>query len=189
MAITFYKCDSDPNALVPKYDTTTASDEIGTTPYEPLDDLNGYVILEYNSSYEGYNKAYLSDTGKYYTITSRSLEPGQKIKVFLEVDVMKTYADKIAGCFAVIERTSADKVDIGEKNIGWNAYLPDPKNVRQVNNQEIECEFTGTNRFAYDSRPYLLAIGCDAPDLSIQTLLPNMPGYAQYAASQHQHNP
>lgn len=183
-----YKCNSDPNALVPNYtDEYPSSGEISTTPYEPLDDLNGYVILDYNSSYEQYNKAQLY--GKYYTITSHVKEIGGKIRLNLEVDVMKTYADEIKDCFAVIERTSADNVDTGEKKIGWNAYLPDPKNVRQVNNQEIECEFEGTNRFSYDSRPYLLAIGCDAPDLSLQTLLPNMPGYAQYAASQHQHNP
>ena len=183
-----YKCTSDPNALVPDYTNEYPTvGEIPTTPYEPLDDLNGYVILDYNESYNDYNKAELY--GKYYTITSRVKDIGHKMRLNLEVDVMKTYADEIKDCFAVIERTSADQVNLGEKKIGWNSYLPDPKNVRQVNNQEIECEFEGTNKFTYDSRPYLLAIGCDAPDLSLQTLLPNMPGYAQYASSQHQHNP
>lgn len=183
-----YKCISDTNALVPEYTNEYPSNsEITTTPYEPVDDLNGYVILDYNSIYEQYDKAQLY--GKYYTITSHVKEIGGKIRLNLEVDVMKTYSSSILECVAVIERTAANNVKTPADEVGWNAFLPDGKNVRQVNNQELEVAFLGSNKFTYDSRPYLLAIGCDTPDLSIQTMYPNMPGYAQYAANQHSHNP
>ena len=168
-----YKCVSDPNALIPNY--TDKSEAIPTTPYQPLDDLNGYVILDYNESYNEYNKAELY--GKYYTITSRVKDIGHKMRLNLEVDVMKTYADEIATCEVIVTRTSGEPAS-DDAMIGWNSLIKDARNITMVNDDCFEVTVNGMSsdpitgeelipqsEFGFDSRPYLLAIGCDAPDV------------------------
>ena len=158
-----YKCTSDPNALVPNYtDEYPASGEISTTPYEPVDDLNGYVILDYNSSYEQYNKAFLY--GKYYTITSHVKEIGGKIRLNLQVDVMKTYADEISSCTVIVQRTGSPPPNGDRNSNGWNALIQDARNVVQANNGVIEVAFTpdedhGVTDFGWDNSIYLMCIG------------------------------
>lgn len=169
-----YKCVSDPNALVPNYTDKYPESEIITTPYEPLDDLNGYVILDYNESYNDYNKAELY--GKYYTITSRVKDIGHKIRLNLTVDVMKTYENELKSCEVIVSRTSGVP-ESDTATIGWNALLKDLRSVQQINDDVFEVGFTGLgsdpmtgepliaqSEFGFDGRPYLLAIGCDPPD-------------------------
>lgn len=177
-----YKCKSDPSALVPEYEEQyPPTGEISTTPYEPLDDLNGYVILDYNEAYDDYNKAQLY--GKYYTITSREKDTGQRVRLNLTVDVMKTYADEIASCNVIVKRTGSPPPDGDREANGWNALIQDAKNVLQSNNSVIEVAFdpdynNGVTDFGWDNRPYLLCIGSDVPkSVASQVVGPTIPEF------------
>lgn len=162
-----YKCKSDPNALIPEYADQyppIGEGEISTTPYEPLDDLNGYVILDYNESYNNYNKAQLY--GKYYTITSREKDVGQKMRLNLKVDVMKTYASEIATCDVIVKRTGSPPPNGDREANGWNALIQDARNVMQANEGVIEVAFdpdqdNGVTDFGWDSSIYLMCIGAE----------------------------
>lgn len=160
-----YKCLSDPNALVPEYtEKYPPVGEITTTPYQPLDDLNGYVILDYNESYNDYNKAELY--GKYYTITSRVKDIGHKIRLNLTVDVMKTYEDEIKNCEVIVQRTGTPPPEGNRESNGWNALIQDARNVIQANDGVIEVAFdpdydNGVTDFGWDNSIYLMCIGAE----------------------------
>lgn len=87
-SITLYSVTDDPKVV----DKTLGSAQAGPlscTPYEPLSDIEGYVILAYNSTRKGSNYALLD--GKYYYITDREMLTGGQLKLKLKVDVLKTY--------------------------------------------------------------------------------------------------
>lgn len=158
MTMTLYKILSDPNALNPYYfDDEGYTDSPITinsvVPYEALDDLSGFVILDYNSAYEGYNGAFLSETGKFYTITSKELLTGQRIRLNLRVDVMKTYQSEITNCTGILLRSS-------NTSIG-NSYINDGKRDFEAGKTTSNIEL---GRISYSGNIVLCAIGCNAQD-------------------------
>ena len=156
--MTLYKILSDPNALNPIYFSEEGYTDSPITietvkPYEALDDLSGYVVLDYDGSYEEYNGAFLGDTGKFYTITSKELLTGHRIRLNLRVDVMKTYQDEITSCTGILIRSSNTRIG--------NAYLQDGK-------RDFESGKTTSNielgKISYSGNIVLCAIGCNAQD-------------------------
>ena len=85
------------------------------TPYEPVSDLEGYVIVNYNADYMLKNyAAYLND---YYFITDRELLTGGKMKLHLRMDVLMSFQTYIKNCDCVFERS---------ENL-FNSYIVDEK--------------------------------------------------------------
>lgn len=155
MNITLYKCSDDPKKLYKTYGD--ASSRNGT-PYKPVDDLNGYVILEYTTDIETYNGASLEWGGKtkYYTINSIQADIGNKVIVNLQEDVLKTFETEIGNLYAIVARTS-------NKNV-YNSYLPDQKLVMQSN---LLCQnfAFGNGAFTYDNSIILGVIGSEPAEV------------------------
>lgn len=151
MNIKLYKCSDDPKKLYKTYGSELVRNG---TPYKPVDDLSGYVILEYTTDIETYNAASLEWGGKtkYYTITSIQADTGNKVIVNLYEDVLKTFETEIGNLYAIVARTS-------NKNV-YNSYLPDQKLVMQSN---LLCQnyAFGNGAFTYDNSIILGVIGSE----------------------------
>ena len=166
MTITLYKCANDPDTL---NKTFSNSSYRNGTPYEPVDDLNGYVILDYTVDIESYNAASLiiGNRTKYYTITSRTPEPGHKVRVNLSCDVLETYKTEIENISGILSRT-ADK--------DYNAFVVDNKATFQANFTTVTVPL---DTITYDSSKIILAvIGCNKPETENQMgIVKNFPNY------------
>ena len=86
------------------------------TPYQPLSELTGTIILAYNSALDSAN--YCSFGSKYYFITDRILLTGGKIQLTLRVDVLMTYKTAIKNCPAILARTETKEAQ--------DIYIADP---------------------------------------------------------------
>lgn len=103
-SIHFKQTTSDPKTAEKKF-VANIDYEKTCTPYEALDDLNGYVIIDYDSNVMGCN--YAEYDGKKYFVTDRVRQPGQKLQVRLRIDSLSTYWEQINQCQAMV-RTSSD---------------------------------------------------------------------------------
>lgn len=154
--ISLYNISDNPKKLVKNpgnalYTPTTFE------PYQPLSDLTGTVLIPYKikvgNDYvilEGANYAKLN--GKYYFITDRVLEPGGKLRLYLKIDVLMTYAEQIKNCPAVNRRSA---------NL-YNAFIYDNQMDRfafPANGlYNFWHEVTGTFSFSYDSFSNLILV-------------------------------
>lgn len=77
------------------------------SPYEPLSDITGYVILDYNAA--GYGANYATLGSKSYFVYDRELLTGSKMKIFLRTDVLSTYWSGIKECDGIATQSSAYK--------------------------------------------------------------------------------
>lgn len=78
---------------------------VDCTPYEPLSDLSGYVILEYDAT--KYTKNYAKYNNKFYFIYDRELMIGEKMKLFMRVDSLNTYQVGILKSPIIPKRSSS----------------------------------------------------------------------------------
>lgn len=78
---------------------------VACTPYEPLSDLSGYVILEYDAT--KYTKNYAKYINKFYFIYDRELMTGGKMKLFMRVDSLTTYQTGILKSPIIPKRSSS----------------------------------------------------------------------------------
>lgn len=83
------------------------------TPYEALDDLNGFVIIDYDPNVMACN--YAEYDSKQYFITDRIRQPGHKLQIRLRIDSLSTYWTQIKECNAMVNTTTDDK--------GWTEMI------------------------------------------------------------------
>ena len=102
--INFKQTTSDPKTAIKAFESDPIQKEC--TPYEALDDLNGYVIIDYDPNVMGCN--YAEYDGKKYFVTDRIRQPGQKLQVKLRIDSLSTYWGQIEDCQAMVRTTSND---------------------------------------------------------------------------------
>ena len=119
--IDFKKTTSDPKTAIKIFESDHY--EKACTPYEALDDLNGYVIIDYDSNVMGCN--YAEYDGKKYFVTDRIRQPGQKLQVQLRVDSLSTYWTEIKNCSAVVRTTTYSD--------GWSRYMQGNRLVQAYN--------------------------------------------------------
>lgn len=169
------------NAMFFRYagDPDTLGKQLGTAlhtavcaPFEPVDDLNVSLIMDYTAALD--SCTYVIADSRCYFITSRQRLTGGRIALYCAIDVLETYSTEINALDCIIKRTSADP----EKNTkGWNSLLEDQWAVTEVNTEEFEVGLDGQSSFAYDPRPYLAAIGYDPPNGSMRGTVDNFPVY------------
>lgn len=169
------------NAMFFRYagDPDTLGKQLGTAlhtavcaPFEPVDDLNVRLIMDYSAALD--SCTYVIADGRCYFITSRQRLTGGRIALYCAIDVLETYSTEINALDCIIKRTSADP-DLAEN--GWNSLIEDQWTVTEVNTQEFEVGLDGLSSFAYDPRPYLAAIGYDAPNGSMRGTVDNFSVY------------
>lgn len=126
MTVTLYTCTDDPRKL----DKTITA--IGTAiTAEPTDDcsvITPRLILTYDSSRLACNYFYISDFGRYYFVTGMTVMPGGLIDLTGKIDVLKTYADGIKNCTAVITRSES----IGQPTQIIDKMLPIDPNKKEL---------------------------------------------------------
>ena len=169
------------NAMFFRYagDPDTLGKQLGTAlhtavcaPFEPVDDLNVSLIMDYTAALD--SCTYVIADSRCYFITSRQRLTGGRITLYCAIDVLETYSTEINALDCIIKRTSADP---DQNTNGWNSLLEDQWTVTEVNTEEFEVGLDGQSSFAYDPRPYLAAIGYDPPDGSMRGTVDNFPVY------------
>ena len=155
MNITLYSVSDDPNTL--NKTLGTGSSRNGT-PYEPVNDLSGYVILDYTEDIENYNYCAITigNRKKYYTITSKSMEIGGNVRLNLNCDVLMTYQSEINNISGILSRTST--------NDFTNTYLQDNRAQYQADRTTINVTLA---ELAYEGAIVFGVIGCDSPSLDM----------------------
>jgi hypothetical protein len=122
-AMILYNTTSNPKAL--NKDLTNSIQIETIKPYEPVSDLEGYVIVDYNSAYENMN--YAAYDNDYYFITDREKIIGGKMKLYLRMDVLMSFRNDIVNCPIVALRS-----EIASKH---NAYIQDGLRVTYANRE------------------------------------------------------
>lgn len=165
------------NAMFFRYsgDPDTIGKQLGTAlhtavcaPFEPVDDLNVRLIMDYSAALD--SCTYVIADSRCYFITSRQRLTGGRIALYCAIDVLETYSTEINALDCIIKRTSADPE---QNENGWNSLLDDQWAVTEVNTEELEVALDGLSSFAYDPRPYLAVIGYDAPNGSMRGTVDN----------------
>ena len=90
MELKFYFVTNDPKTV-----SKTLGSVQGTTqctPYEPISDIEGFVIIDYNASTRWVTN-YVSLDGKYYFITNREAMTADRLKLYLKCDVLMNYVN------------------------------------------------------------------------------------------------
>lgn len=84
-----YRVSNDPKTVSKTLGTET--DTLQCTPYEAISDIEGFVIVDYNTN--RFNTNYASLQGKYYYITGREALTADRLKLYLKCDVLMTYVN------------------------------------------------------------------------------------------------
>lgn len=156
-------------------DPDTLGKQLGTAlhtavcaPFEPIDDLNVRLIMDYTAALD--SCTYVIADSRCYFITSRQRLTGGRIALYCAIDVLETYSAEINALDCIIKRTSADP---DQNENGWNSLIEDQWTVTEVNTEELEVGLDGLSSFAYDPRPYIAVIGYDAPNGSMRGTVDN----------------
>lgn len=117
-SIHFKQTTSDPKTAIKQF-VENIDYEKTCTPYEALDDLNGYVIIDYDPNVMTCN--YAEYDSKKYFVTNRIRQPGQKLQVRLRIDSLSTYWGQINQCEAIVRTTTQN--DEENKLTGWTRMI------------------------------------------------------------------
>lgn len=114
MTVTLYNNKSASNVLYKSYDKV--QDNISATARGAVDVDKPSLLLNYSSM--NFNYFYISEFGRYYNVTSRSLMPGGHILVTGESDPLESFASSVAGLDNVLAVRNEDKNK-------WQKEIPD----------------------------------------------------------------
>ena len=119
MTIHLYNNNSDSRML--NKDVTTLASNIEATPLLPLDVVNPTFTLDYEVSYLQYlNYIYCVETQRFYYVTKKVLEAGNRITIDCEVDVLQSYEQEIRNLYCTVIRSEVPKK---------KTYLVDPEYI------------------------------------------------------------
>ncbi len=133
-------------------------DPFGTSnllkPYEPLSDLEGKIILEYNQLYfrsnyciVNFNDPESQEYTKNYFITNRELLPGGKMALYLSVDTLTTYKTGVLNTNVICVRCS-----LSEKQSSYIYDIYAPVETRR----EVKQQQSSISQFNTYGPTYLL---------------------------------
>ena len=164
MALTcdFYNYSGPPNKIKKKITNAAGEPVVGNvpcTPYEPFDDLHGYIIIGYNAPAEACN--YCKIGNRYFYITDFVKKPGSQLEVRLELDPLMSFQSEILETDAYVFRTSKNAANV--KSPGYNMDINDSKIPRVIYNRvtvlKPEGEATIPEFNASNTNIYIQTIG------------------------------
>ena len=118
----FYNYSGPPNKIKKQLSAEPIVGNVSCTPYEPFDDLHGYVIIGYNAAVEACN--YCEIGGRYYYVTDFVKKTGSQLEVRLELDPLMTFKTEILSQDAYVFRTSQTP---SKTKPGYNMDINDSK--------------------------------------------------------------
>lgn len=142
MAFSVVLCNCpDPPKKLAKNTTIGTSGTISCTPYEPMSDLTGYIIIDWSGDYEGCNYLTMTETWgdeepqtrtTYYYITDIIKDIGGKMRLYLRRDVLMTFRGNSGGNPSQIYNmdilvTRCAKQAQNQSPHGYNSMLEDPE--------------------------------------------------------------
>lgn len=174
-SVTLYNTNDPPETL--SKTLTGASSVKSCSPYEPVSDLEGVIVIDYGFDYEGSNYlemleqdfddgAVRAERKTYYFITDIEKVQGSKLRLHLKRDVLMTYkgvsGDNPTGLYAQdIEVTRCSKQANSDSMSGYNSMLRDPEIETTVQRSYREFPFkltAGDMKFVYPPDQYILAV-------------------------------
>lgn len=106
MTVTLYNCSSASNVLYKTY--SVVQNNISATAKGAVDVDRPALILDYNSL--DFNYFHISEFGRYYNVTSRSLIPGKHILLTGESDPLESFASQISDLDVLAVRAEAESL-------------------------------------------------------------------------------
>lgn len=121
--VTFYKISDPPNKLVKNLGTAIKTSNC--TPFRPVSDLTGTILIDYAAAAESANYAMVTGDGRnrYCFITDIEKDIGGKMSISLREDALMTFSNAIYECGILATRSSVIAKNGG--NVGYNSYLED----------------------------------------------------------------
>lgn len=127
-SITFYNVSDPPNKIKKSLGAAVGSTG-ACSPWEPVDDLHGSVLTNYNAAVESANYCHVTGDGRerYCYVREITKELGGQMRVHMDVDPLMTFKDEILNSDIYITRTSQSGSDYG-----YNMDMDDGKTPRVV---------------------------------------------------------
>ena len=165
---TFYNISDPPNKL-----SKTLGNAIHTatcSPFNPVSDLHGEIIVDYRSAIEEANYCEITGDGRtrYCFITDLIKGVGGRLTVRLEEDVLMTVKDAIKETPLHVTRCSLQAGIVPEKSkVGYNSMIPDGSITMTAQKYFINIPFKKSGvaaEFAYQdaagdtTNQYILAV-------------------------------
>lgn len=100
MTVNLYNCSSASNVLNKSY--SVVQNNISATAKGIVDVDNPTLLFDYSSL--DFNYFYITEFGRYYNVTSRSLEQGQHIRVTGQSDPLESFASQIGNTPVLVTR-------------------------------------------------------------------------------------
>lgn len=134
--------------------TLTAIKDITAIPSDNVTMLTPAFIVEYDNTILAANYCYIAEFNRYYFIHDITLLRGNRMQLNCAVDVLKTYADDLKNCTAVIIRNGG----IGEPSMIPDNQLPINPNKKELLTKTVNFAIDTTNTNLYlvqiKSSPY-----------------------------------
>lgn len=132
----------------------TTVKNITAIPSENVTMLAPAFIVEYDRAILAANYCFIPEFGRYYFIRDITLLKGNRLQINCSVDVLKTYADDLKNCTAVIIRNGG----IGEPSMIPDNQLPINPNKKELLTKTVNFAIDTTNTNLYlvqiKSSPY-----------------------------------
>lgn len=152
---------SDPPFQLDKNLGTALRANISCSPFEPMGDLKGNIIIDYSAEADEANYCSITEgtRTRYAFITDRVKGVGGRLTLVLDEDPLMTYYKEILK--QRIEVTRCSKQANEDSMSGYNSMLRDPEIETTVQRSYREFKFklpTGDMQFVYPSDQYILAV-------------------------------
>lgn len=141
--------------------------DVTINAYEPLNDLEGYLILSETASANDYNYYSFTINGKekYFMVTSKEAMTGGRCRVNLYQDVLKTWWNEVKEFVCIITSTTDANSDNYTKDAPGNFPCYQYNKIAQVAKKNLK--YTDTRAGA--SQHYILVTVGSASGVSAQT--------------------
>lgn len=148
VTINILKTSDDNRRLYKSYNTI---DSVNAVVVLDMSILQPVLIIEYNANFVNANYAYIDGLKRYYYITNIELTSGNRMKLYLTVDVLMSFADDIKRAFITVLRNGG---------IGQPSIIPDNKLPVKPSAEDIKQVVVENDAFndLITSFPYVLQI-------------------------------
>lgn len=133
MEIVLYSCSADPRDLYKGTKLTTIA-TVEAEPFFPLEVITPVFRLAYKSSFNSINYCYVSELGRYYFVSKKTLESGNAMIISCDCDVLMSFRDDILNLDCICLRNQYE----------YNKYIQDdiPSTVKATTTNYIPLSNT-----------------------------------------------
>lgn len=151
MTAYFYHYTGD-NKVVNKTLTDMTS-AVTLAPYEPLDELRGYIIV--SPTYEAYN--YVKIGNIYYFVTGRTFDTAGRLRIELREDVLMTLKSQLYALDCIFERVTT--TDLMQAAIPDNLPVQSYKMTTEYTSSHVYNDFNFGDPTDVNDMDFVLVIG------------------------------